>query len=94
MLSPEIFRLKSLGPLTPRSQILDGVGEGVLDTNPTREWEPDCDRGEGDFVIDLDLDPEPGGGSILGLDFNEAGPGRFGRFKPKYPLSSSEFIFE
>ena len=78
--SSEIFRLKSLGPLTPRLQILDDDGEGVLNTNLTREWEPGRNRGEGDFVIDLDLDPEPGGDFDLGLDFDEAGPGRFGRF--------------
>ena len=72
-----IFLTKSLRPLTPRSQILDDGGESVLDTNLTGEWEPDHDRdcGEGDFVMDLDLVPEPGGGSVLGLDFDEAGPG-------------------
>ena len=75
MLSSGIFRLKSLGPLTPRSQILDGGGEGVLDTNLTGEREPDRDRGEGDFVIALDLDPESEGDFVLGLDFGEAGPG-------------------
>ena len=72
--------MKSLRPLTPRSHILDDGGEGVLDTNLTREREPDWDRGKGNFVIDLDLDPEPGGDFDLGLDFDEAGPGRFGRF--------------
>ena len=52
----------------------------MLDTNLTGEWELDHDHGEGDFVIDLDLDPEPGGDFDLGLDFDEAGPGRFGCF--------------
>ena len=66
--------------MTPHLQILNDGGEGVLDTNLTGEWEPDRDCGEGDFVIDLDLDPEPGGDFDLGLDFDEAGPGRFGRF--------------
>ena len=61
--------------MTPRSLILDDGGEGVLDTNLTREREPDRDRGEGDFVIDLDLDPESERGFVLGLDFDEAGPG-------------------
>ena len=75
MLSSELFRLKSLGPLTPRLQILDDDGEGVLNTNLTKEREPDRDCGEGDFVIYLDLDPESEGGFILGLDFDEAGPG-------------------
>ena len=88
--------MKSLGPLTPHSLILDEGGEGVLDTYLTGELEPDHDRvcGEGDFVMDLGLVPEPRVGSVLDLDFDEAGPGRFGRFKPKYPLSSSEVIFE
>ena len=74
--------MKSLRPLTPNSHIHNDGGEGVLDTNLTGEREPDGDRdcGEGDFVMDLDLDPEPGGGSVLGLDFDEAGPGRFGCF--------------
>ena len=51
-----IFRLKSLGPLTPRLQIFDDDGKGVLNTNLTREQEPDRESGEGDFVIDLDLE--------------------------------------
>ena len=74
--------MKSLRPLTPHSHILDDGGEGVLDTNLAGEREPNCDRdcGEGDFVIDLDLDPEPGGDFDLGLDFDEAGPGQFGPF--------------
>ena len=75
MFSSEIFRLKSLGPLTPCSQILDDDGEGVLNTNLTRERESDRDHGEGDFVIALDLDPESEGDFVLGLDFDEAGPG-------------------
>ena len=79
--SSGIFLTKSLGLLIPHSQILDGGGEGVLDTNPTREWELDCDRGEGDLIIDLDLDPEPGGDFVLRLDFDEAGPAQFGRFR-------------
>ena len=66
--------------MTPRSHILDDGGEGVLDTNLTGAREPDRNRGEGDFVIDLDLDPEPGGDFDLGLDFDEAGPGQFGPF--------------
>ena len=75
------FLNRSLGPLTPRSQILDDGGEGVLETNLTGERVPDRDRecGKGDFVIDLDFDPEPEGDLDLGLDFDEAvieaGPG-------------------
>ena len=75
MFSSELFRLKFLGPLTSRLQIFDGDGEGVLDTNLTGEQEPDHDRGEGDFVRALDLDPESEGDFVLGLDLDEAGPG-------------------
>ena len=75
MLSSGTFRLESLGPLTPCSQIFDGGGEGVLDTNLTGEEKPDRGRGEGDFVIALDLDPESEGDFVLGLDFDKAGPG-------------------
>ena len=79
--SSGIFLNRSHGPLTPRSQILDDGGEGVLGTNLTRERVPNRDHecGKGDFVIDLDLDPEPEGDIDLGLDFDEAdieaGPG-------------------
>ena len=79
-LSSGIFLARFLGPLTPHLLILHDGGKGVVDTNLTRGREPDCDHGEGDFIIDLDLDPEPGGDFDLGLDFNEAGPGRFGPF--------------
>ena len=78
--SSGIFLTKSLRPLTPRSFIFDDGGEGALDTNLIGEQEPNRDCGAGDFVIDLDLDPEPGGDFDLGLDFDEAGPGQFGRF--------------
>ena len=57
MFLSELFRLKFLGPLTSRLQILNDDGEGVLDTSLTREWEPDPSRGEGDFVKVLNLDP-------------------------------------
>ena len=72
--SSGIFLNRSLGPLTPRLQILDDGGEGVLETNLTGERVPDRDRecGKGDFVIDLDFDPEPEGDLDLGLDFDEA----------------------
>ena len=79
--SSGIFLTKSLGPLTPHSQILEGGGEGILETNLTGEQVPDRDRecGKGDFVIDLDFGPEPEGDLDLGLDFDkadiEAGPG-------------------
>ena len=79
--SSGIFLTKSLGPLAPRSQILEDGGKGVLKTNLTGERVPDRDRecGKGDFVIDLDFDPEPEGDLDLGLDFDEAdieaGPG-------------------
>ena len=59
MFSSELLRLKFLGPLTPRLQILDDDGEGVLDTN----------------VIALDLEPESEGDLVLGPDFDEASPG-------------------
>ena len=60
--------------MTPRSQILDDGGEGVLETNLIGERVPDRDRecGKGNFVIDLDFDPEPEGDLDLGLDFDEA----------------------
>ena len=79
--SSGVFLTKSLRPLTPRSQILDDGGEGVLETNLSGERVPDRDRecGKRDFVIDLDFDPEPEGDLGLGLDFVEAdieaGPG-------------------
>ena len=47
----------------------------MLDTNFTGEQEPDCSRGEGDFLITLDLDPESKGAFILGPDFDKASPG-------------------
>ena len=75
MFSSELFCLKFLGPLTSRLQIFTGDGEGVLDTNLTGEQEPDCSRGEGDFLIALDLDPESEGAFVLGSDFDEASPG-------------------
>ena len=61
--------------MAPRSHILDDGGEGVLDTNLTGEREPDRDRGEGVFIIDLNFDPELQGDFDSGLDFDEAGPG-------------------
>ena len=75
MFSSELFRLKFLGPLTSRLQILDDDGERVLNTSLTRKWEPDRNCGEVDFVVALDLDPESVGDLALGLDFDEAGPG-------------------
>ena len=75
MFSSELFCLKFLGPLISRLQILNGDGEGVLDTNFTGEQEPDCSRGEGDFLITLDLDPESEGDFVLGPDFDQASPG-------------------
>ena len=47
----------------------------MLDTNFTGEQEPDCSRGEGDFLITLDLDPESEGDFVLGQDFDETSPG-------------------
>ena len=47
----------------------------MLDTNLTGEQEPDRGRGEGDFAIALNLDPESEGDFVLGPDFDEAGPG-------------------
>ena len=70
LFSSGIFLARFLGPLTPRLLILDDGGEGVLDTNLTGEWEPDRDRGKGDFVIDLDFGPEPEGDFDSGLDFD------------------------